>query len=112
MYFLYFSIYSTCKTYIEWQANPTITTINTTAFPIKNIEFPAVTICSQGSARDVMDTVLLNQFEEYLKSRGVKKGTLGNSSKKGKSSGKRKKRATETPKLITNTLTDKEVNAS
>ena len=70
--FLYFSIYSTCKTYIEWQDNPTITTINTTAYPIKNIEFPAITICSQGLAKDVMDTVILRQFESYLKSRGIK----------------------------------------
>ena len=58
-----YSIYSTCKTYIEWQANPTITTINTTAYPIENIEFPAITICSQGAAKNVMETVLVKQFE-------------------------------------------------
>ena len=69
--FLY-SIYSTHKTYVEWQASPTITTINTTAYPIKSIEFPAITICSQGSAKNVMDAVILRQFEEYLKVRGIK----------------------------------------
>ena len=68
---IFYSLYSTNKTYVEWQASPTITTINTTAYPIKNIEFPAITICSQGASKDVMDNVLLQQFEEYLKIRGV-----------------------------------------
>ena len=66
------SIYSTHKTYMEWQASPTITTINTTAYPIKSVEFPAITICSQGSAKNVMDAVILRQFELFLKARGIK----------------------------------------
>ena len=96
------SIYSTFKTYIEWQANPTITTIDTTAYPIKNVEFPAITICSQGSAKDVMDTVMLNQFESYLKSRGIKKT-------KSSQNGTRSKRSEEQT-VITNTLSNKEVD--
>ena len=53
------------------QASPTMTTINTIAYPIKNIEFPAITICSQGAAKDVIDNVLLQQFEEYQRIRGL-----------------------------------------
>ena len=37
--FNFYSIYSTFETYTDWQANPTITTIDTTAYPIKNVEF-------------------------------------------------------------------------
>ena len=57
---------------MEWQASPTITTINTTAYPIKRVEFPAITICSQGSAKNVMDAVILRQFELFLKAKGIK----------------------------------------
>ena len=56
--------------YIQWKENPTITTINTTAYPIKNVEFPAITICSQGSAKDILDAAMLKQFERFLKSKG------------------------------------------
>ena len=55
---------------IEWKDNPTTTTVNTAAYPIKNVDFPAITICSQGSAKDVLDTVMFKQFEKYLKSKG------------------------------------------
>ena len=57
--------------YVEWQANPTITVINTTSFPIKNVEFPAITICSQGLAKDIMENVLIKQFESYLESKKI-----------------------------------------
>ena len=67
----HFSVYSTFTTYTDWQDNPTITTINTTAYPIKNVEFPAITICSQGAAKDVLDMVLLDQFEDYLNSKDI-----------------------------------------
>ena len=99
-----FSIYSTCKTYIEWQANPTITTINTTAYPIENIEFPAITICSQGAAKDVVDTVLLKQFEEYLEEKGIEGSK--EKEKNSTSSGKRRKRFAG---VISRTLTKNEV---
>ena len=57
--------------YVDWQANPTITVINTTSFPIKNVEFPAITICSQGLAKDIMENVLIKQFESYLESKKI-----------------------------------------
>jgi len=36
------------KAYNDWQDNLVLTTVNTTAYPITNIEFPAVTICGPG----------------------------------------------------------------
>ena len=100
----FYSLYSTNKTYVEWQASPTITTINTIAYPIKNIEFPAITICSQGAAKDVMDNVLLKQFDEYLKVSGVvaQKGRNQTST----AAGKRKKKIIST---IADTLSNGEV---
>ena len=102
--FKHYSIYSTCKTYIEWQANPTITTINTTAYPIENIEFPAITICSQGAAKNVMETVLVKQFETYLEDKGIN-GSSGTVSYNASLTGRRK-RSTGS---ISNTLTKDEV---
>ena len=104
IFYFFGSLYSTNKTYVEWQASPTITTINTIAYPIKNIEFPAITICSQGAAKDVMDTVLLQQFEEYLKMRGII--TQGGSNQTNASDGKRKKRSVQS---IADSLTSEEV---
>jgi amiloride-sensitive sodium channel len=36
--------YWSVEAYNTWQDNPVITTIGTTAFPVKDLEFPAVTI--------------------------------------------------------------------
>ena len=101
-----YSIYSTCKSYIEWQANPTITTINTTAYPIENIEFPAITICSQGSAKDVMDNVLLKQFEAYLESRAIQ-----GSSETGSNVTSSDKKRKQLPTSISQRLTKNEVTS-
>ena len=47
------------------------------------IDYPAITICSQGASKDVMDVILMRQFEDYLKS------------KNGVSTSKRVKRSLE-----------------
>ena len=100
------SIHSTIQTWNEWQDNPIITTINTTAYPIQNIEFPAITICSQGTAKDLLDKVILNQFEAYLRARGINPET--NATKPDTvSTGKRRKRSTE--KRISETLPHEKV---
>jgi len=100
------SIHSTIQTWNEWQDNPIITTINTTAYPIQNIEFPAITICSQGTAKDLLDKVILNQFEAYLRARGIKPETDA-TTQATLSTGKRRKRSTE--KHISETLPDEKV---
>ena len=35
------------KAYIEWEDHPVVTTVMSTGKPIKEIEFPAITICAQ-----------------------------------------------------------------
>ena len=41
------------QAYSEWQEHPVLTTVSTTGKPIKDIEFPAITICSQGAIKEV-----------------------------------------------------------
>ena len=85
----FYSIYTTVNSYKEWKASPTITTVKTTAYPIERIDFPAITICSQGASKNIMDEVLVRQFEEYLQSNGV------TSKQNVKSISNRKKRSLE-----------------
>ena len=53
---IYCSIIWSADIYDHWKDQPTVTTINTTAYPIKNVEFPAITICSQGMAKDLINS--------------------------------------------------------
>ena len=66
---LFFTTFQVINLYDEWQAKPVITTLDTVALPIKDIEFPAVTICPQGSREEVMDSVLFRQFKDYIQNK-------------------------------------------
>ena len=50
----------------EWFDDPVVTSLNTISLPVEKIEFPAVTLCPQGSTADIMDNFLFHQFEEWL----------------------------------------------
>ena len=77
------------QAYVEWQDNPVLTSVQTTGLPISEIEFPAITICGQGSIYEVItlslcikritdqrnnsqvsDNVLDHQFNRYVRSKG------------------------------------------
>ena len=62
------------EAYNSWQENPVITTVGTTAFPIKKIEFPAVTICGQGNNEEILAAGFLKMFSDYLSKKGVNLG--------------------------------------
>ena len=79
------------EVYIQWKDNPTVTTINTSSYPITNVDFPAITICSQGSAKDILDTVIWKQFEKYLVSKAWIKPNI---KKNGQMNSQRQKRST------------------
>ena len=49
--------YLSLKIYDDWQANPVITTVSTTGYSIKNIPYPSITICAQGSIREISGDV-------------------------------------------------------
>jgi hypothetical protein len=56
---------------VAWQANPVLTTVNTTAHPVKLIEFPAVTICGQGMSDDVISSAMFHQFFDFLEKQNI-----------------------------------------
>ena len=66
--------YWSIAAYNDWQANPVITTIKTSAFPIKDVEFPAVTICGQGTDGDLLTSGFVKLFFNYLKQNGISLG--------------------------------------
>ena len=41
------------QAYISWQENPTLNSLLTTGLPIADIDFPAITICGEGSIQEV-----------------------------------------------------------
>ena len=46
---IYFALNLSVTAYIDWVDNPVITTVTSTGKPIKEIEFPAITICAQAN---------------------------------------------------------------
>ena len=66
--------YWSVNAYNNWLDNPVITTVGTTAFAVKNIDFPAVTICSQGNNEDILSAGFQKMFSDFLKQKGVNLG--------------------------------------
>jgi hypothetical protein len=66
--------YWSIQSYVDWQNNPVLTTVQTTAYPVKEIEFPAVTICGQGMSDDVISAAMFKQFFKYLESKKMSSG--------------------------------------
>ena len=60
---VFFSVYHTCTLYSQWQQSPVVTTLESISQPIREIEFPAVTICPQGSLYESLDAVLFKQLK-------------------------------------------------
>ena len=78
--------YQMTSLYTQWEDDPVITTLDTVALPIEDIEFPAVTICPQGAVKEIMDSVLFKQLKEYIMEK-----KLNESRKKREVFGMRKK---------------------
>ena len=75
-----FTIFQTSNLYTHWQNEPVITTLDTIAVPVKDIRFPAVTICPQGTITSALDAVLFKQLKEFIANK-----TLESSQKKKRS---------------------------
>ena len=85
--------------YQSWQDNPVITVLDTVTLPIKEIEFPAVTICPQGSSKDIMNAALFEQFQNFVFDK------TDNLTNFGKSKTSRKREVTE-PQLYNLSTSD------
>ena len=67
-----FTCYQIYSLHRDWQDNPVITLLDTIAYPIEEIDFPAVTICPQGSIKNMSETILGKQFMEYMEEKREK----------------------------------------
>ena len=67
-----FALFQVPTLYIQWQNDPVITILDTVGHPIEEVEFPAVTICPQGSVYKILESVLFKQFKEYLSNKTSK----------------------------------------
>ena len=61
-----FTAFQMTQLYRQWKDDPVVTNLDTLALPIEEIEFPAITICPQGSMKEVMSSVLFKQLKEYI----------------------------------------------
>ena len=48
------SLVLTKKIYDNWDQDPISTTVSTTEYGIENIEYPSITICAQGSVKNII----------------------------------------------------------
>ena len=48
------SLSSTIEIYQNWDEDPITTTIGTTEYDIGNLEYPSITICAQGSVKEII----------------------------------------------------------
>ena len=63
-----FTLLQTTTLYTDWQNEPVIRTLDS-IIPITDIEFPAVTICPEGTIDKALDAVLFKQLKEYIANR-------------------------------------------
>lgn len=66
--------YWSVTAYNDWITNPVVTTVKTSALKIKNIEFPAVTICGQGVNDDIITAGFFKIFYNYTSKRNISYG--------------------------------------
>ena len=68
-----FTAFQTTTLYMQWKDDPVVTSLDTVALSIEEVDFPAVTICPQGAIREIGDAVLFKQFKEYVMEKKLKK---------------------------------------
>ena len=69
--FIGFAINWSISAYQSWKEYPILTTVATTGLAIENVSFPSITICTQGSANDIVDAAIFKQFVEYLEEKNI-----------------------------------------
>jgi Amiloride-sensitive sodium channel len=66
--------YWSITAYNDWTDNPVLTTVKTSALKIENIDFPALTICSQGVIEDIIRAGFFKMFYKYAKEHNISYG--------------------------------------
>ena len=71
--FLYLGVIFSQSAFTSWKNSPVLTTLTSTAYPVKKIEFPAFTICGQGMNNDVLNAGMTKQILNFFNNlEGVK----------------------------------------
>ena len=78
-FFFILAIFFTTNSYIDWQDNLVITTLKNTAKDVTELEFPAVTICSEGLNMDAVSKALARDFTEWSDDKAKKVSALKSS---------------------------------
>jgi len=59
------------KAYSDWQSNPVLTTVSSTAVALENVPFPGVVFCTDGLPNGIFQASFLREFqEEYTSETG------------------------------------------
>ena len=61
------SLYFTLKIYKSWIEGPITTTVGTTEYDIGQIEYPSITICAQGSVKEIIGKIFDTRNIQKLK---------------------------------------------
>ena len=64
---LFYAFFMSFQSFENWQNNPIITTLEDTNYPISEVEYPAITICSQGLNLKAVENVLAREYELWKK---------------------------------------------
>ena len=51
------SLLLTYRIYTDWDESPILTTVGTTEYDIQQIEYPSITICAQGSVKEIIGEI-------------------------------------------------------
>ena len=78
------AVYWSYDAWITWKEHPVLTSVSSTGLPLQKIDFPAITICSQGLIQDVIFQALDKQFDDYLVGEGLDPDTMTQEEKDAK----------------------------
>jgi hypothetical protein len=65
-FFLFLGVRFSQSAFTNWKNSPVLTTLTSTAHPIKKIDFPAFTICGQGMNDDVLYAGMTQQILNFF----------------------------------------------
>ena len=59
--------------YRGWKKNPVITSVKTTGLPVRDLQFPAITICGLGMVDNVLENAIKQQAIDYIRAKKAPK---------------------------------------
>ena len=57
----------------EWRSNKVVTVLRETELPITKLDFPAITICSEGLNMDAVEEAIENDYNEWKRTKRTKR---------------------------------------